>query len=167
MKVLGSDVFLNARKSITERLAGLSARERMAVAGAAVLLACLAGWALVWQPLQESRQAAHERIAELDRAIALARAAGPAFHETRQPQRSEAPAALITRTASEAGLFIRRMEPEGNGFAVSFDQVPFDYMITWLAELETREGIAVTTLDLERQTTPGVVSARIHLEVRS
>ncbi|MFN4100963.1 MAG: type II secretion system protein GspM [Pararhodobacter sp.] len=167
MKLSTPDLFLKARISITGRLTGLNARERIAVAGAGVLLTGLAGWTLIWQPLQQARQSGYERIAEIDRAIALAQAAGPAFGERRRPPQTEAPAALITRTASEAGLFIRRLEPEGSGFAVSFDQAPFDVMIAWLAGLEADHTLAVTTLDLERQTTPGVVSARMHLEVRS
>lgn len=167
MKIPASDLLLRAQKSLAERLAGLNTRERIAAAGAVVFLAGLAVWVLAWQPLQQARQSGHDRIAAFDRAIALARAAGPAFGEMRQLPGSEAPAALITRTASEAGLFIRRLEPEGNGFAVSFDQAPFDVLIAWLAELETGNGLTVTTLELERRTTPGVVSARMNLEVRS
>lgn len=155
------------RTWLAERAAALDARERAAAAGGAAILAALAGWTLVWQPVQQARQDTRDRIAALDRSIALARAAGPALGQTPRQAGDEAPATRITRTASEAGLSIRRLEPEGGGFAVSFDQVPFDVLIAWLTDLEAGDGLAATALDLERQTTPGVVSARIQLEARS
>jgi general secretion pathway protein M len=152
-----------ARQWAVERASALSGRERLAIAGGAALIFVLALHSLVWQPLQEGREAARQRIASLDQAIGLAKAAGPALAQRPTYSAAEAPATRITRTASEAGLNIRRLEPDGDGFSVSLDQVPFDTLINWLADIEHAGELTVSGVDLERQPTPGVVSARIRI----
>ena len=57
-----------------------------------------------------------------------------------------------------------RLQPEGeHEVKLWFDDVPFDNLSRWLAELQMQYGIQVQTLDVEVQSASGVVDARLSL----
>ena len=73
---------------------------------------------------------------------------------------------LIEVSANAAGLrqALTRVQPEGDGARLSFDQVGFDALMSWLADLELRQGLQVSQLSIDVAEAPGQVAARILVE---
>lgn len=61
---------------------------------------------------------------------------------------------------------LRRIEPDGkHGVKLSFEEGAFDSLIKWLGVMEQRYGVEVSRMNITRQEGPGVVNARISLQV--
>lgn len=75
----------------------------------------------------------------------------------------EAPVVLVDRIGREAGLAaaMRGTQPSGTGVRVQLEAAPFDTMITWLATLDERYGLAIESITVDRAVRPGVVNANI------
>jgi general secretion pathway protein M len=75
----------------------------------------------------------------------------------------EAPVVLVDRVGREAGLAgaMRGTQPSGAGVRVQLEAAPFDTMITWLATLDERYGLAIESITVDRAVRPGVVNANI------
>lgn len=147
----------------------LQPRERLLVSVGAVFVLLALLYGVLWHPLALARKHAEERLADarslavqLERAGAVARAnpgiRGPASggslltvvdQATRSPELGKAPT---------------RLQPDGeNTVRVWFDSVPFDNLARWMGQLQSRYGLRVDALDVERQDTPGTVNARLAL----
>jgi len=79
------------------------------------------------------------------------------------PDTGEAPVVLVDRVAREAGLAsaLRGTQPNGTGVRVQLEAAPFDTLVTWLATLDERYGLAIETITVDRGAQPGVVNASI------
>jgi general secretion pathway protein M len=75
----------------------------------------------------------------------------------------EAPVVLVDRVGREAGLAgaMRGTQPSGSGVRVQLEAAPFDTMISWLATLDERYGLAIESITVDRAVRPGVVNANI------
>ena len=144
-------------------LASLSLRERVLLIGGGLLVTGLMAWQFAWQPIQAERAALE---VEIERYLMLAQVAdeiGPAG-TTAQDGTSLPLAQRITRSAQGAGVPIARLDPSGARLRVAVEQVGFDALLGWLQTLEQDEAARAVTLEVERLTEPGVVTARLTLE---
>ena len=141
-----------------------SPRERWLLVGLAAVAALYGVIVGVAQPLLAGRAAALAAIAEHDRALA-ALAALPAEAET-APSRSAAlpVAGVLTQTAPDFDLAIRRIEPEGAGARLVLDDAEFAGVLLWIEELERDHGLRLTAIEMDRRPEPGVVSAQMSFE---
>lgn len=75
----------------------------------------------------------------------------------------EAPVVLVDRVGREAGLgsALRGTQPNGTGVRVQLEAAPFDPMVTWLATLDERYGLAIESITVDRTAQPGMVNANI------
>ena len=75
----------------------------------------------------------------------------------------EAPVVLVDRVGREAGLAsaLRGTQPNGTGVRVQLEAAPFDTLVTWLATLDERYGLAIESITVDRAARPGVVNASI------
>jgi general secretion pathway protein M len=154
---------------LQSRYDALAPRERLmvAVAGAVVFVTLL--YLLIWEPLVK----AHEQRAEaLDSARALATRIESAALLTQRSalgarvDRNTSLLAAVDQTSRSPtlGKAPSRLQPEGDReVKVWLEDVSFDNLLRWLSELENRYGIAASSAEIERGTTPGSVSARLTL----
>ena len=146
----------------------LAPREQRIVGAGGVALAVILLYLAVWEPLGKAR---HSRERELADARALA-----AQIETLGANRGAAPAALSgagqsllavvdqSRRTSAITKPPSRLQPEGDTTVrIWLEDVPFDALVRWLNELQTRYGVRVDNADIERQSGPGLVNARLTL----
>jgi type II secretory pathway component PulM len=79
------------------------------------------------------------------------------------PDTGEAPVVLVDRVGREAGLgnAMRGTQPSGAGVRVQLEAAPFDTLVTWLATLEERYGLAIESISVDRAARPGLVNANI------
>lgn len=69
-----------------------------------------------------------------------------------------------TRKSSNITKAPSRLEPEGDTTVrLWMEDVPFDALVRWLGELQTRYGVRVDAADIDRVSGAGLVNARITL----
>ena len=75
----------------------------------------------------------------------------------------EAPVVLVDRVGRESGLggALRGTQPDANGVRVQLEGAPFDALVTWLATLDERYGIAIDSITVDRAASPGLVNANV------
>jgi general secretion pathway protein M len=155
------------------RYEALTPREQLLVGAAALVVALALFYLALWMPVVSARRHAERELAD-NRAvaqrlevIAASLAAG---------QNSGAGGPLVSRDASllsavdlasKNGTLSKaptRLQPDGdNQVRVWIDAVQFDSLVRWINELQTRYGVRVENLDVERQPTAGLVNARLSL----
>ena len=165
----------DARQALTqarERFLALQMRERvMVIVGGTVVLITLL-YLLIWEPVVNAHAS---RTAALDASRTLAIKLEVAAQQV-QVLRGRNPAATAGRSmslmsavdqASKQGSLGKgpsRIQPEGDReVRVWFEDVSFDAMVRWLADLQSRYGVSVQTLDVEPQAAPGRVNVRLSL----
>jgi general secretion pathway protein M len=146
---------------------GLNPRERRIVGGGAVALLVLVLVGGLLLPLQSALSAATGRAAtkreDLDwmrlNAPEIMAAGGQLPADSGDP-----PVVLVDRVGHAAGLAdsLRGTQPSGTaGVRVQLEAAPFDTLVTWLATLEQRYGLAIESITVDRTAKPGVVNASV------
>ena len=166
---------LDSYTQARDRFLALQLRERWLLGmGAAVLLVTVL-YLGIWEPMVKAHA---QRSAALESSRLLAVKLEQAAQQL-QSSGGRNPAATAGRElsllaavdqASKSGTLGKgpaRIQPEGDReVRVWFEDVAFDAMVRWLADLHTRYAVNVQTLDVEPQATPGRVNVRLSL-VRS
>ena len=128
----------------------------------------LLGWEPFYKHLVSLRQSvAEERIqmAWMVQAQGEARALLGAASTDRK-RSGESLLAMVDRSARAAGMGagLKRVEPEGKDkVRVWMDDIAFDGLIPWLADLNKTQGVTPESLVVDRQSTTGRVNVRLVL----
>lgn len=151
-------------------LRNLSPRERSLVTLLLPVVALAAAFQFIWMPLQARRAALGAEIAAytqvIDRLAAIGAALSSAPGDTVTVDSPSIPLSTrVTQSAENAGLELRRLEPEGDLLRVTLDDVVFASVMLWLSDLEVGQSVIVSAIDIDRRTAPGTVSVRLLLKV--
>jgi general secretion pathway protein M len=160
-----------ALTQLQEWFRSLAPRERLLVSVGSVVVAITILYLCIWEPLSKAHSkreqdlAASQGLAQRLEAIAVvvqkSQSSGGAVINTG--------ASLLSTVdqVSKAGTLgkpLTRIQPEGDHeVKVWIDGVSFEALVRWISELEGRYGISVQTADLDRDTLPGQVNARLSL----
>ncbi len=154
--------------------AGLAQRDRRILVLGALVLGLVLIWALVWEPLGAARDAARLRVAASSNDLATVRAVAPRLRDLiardgGQPGQRDGRSLLALADASARGAGVGeallRIEPVSGGqVRVYFEAASFDALVQWLDELETRQGVTSTELNVNRAAGVGRVDARVLLQ---
>lgn len=155
-----------------EWLDKLAPRERVLVLAAAAFACFALVYGLGLQPIFSARSRA---AAEVDSQRGLlsdieqvARRFGPQGAAA-MPVAStgESLVVLIDRSTRERslGTYLKRNQPEGtSGVRLRLENVPFDDLTGWLADVQTRHGLAATSASFDPSGEPGRVNSNLVLE---
>lgn len=156
--------------------AGLASRERVILMAGMLVLASLLAWLAIIEPLADSRASLSKEVAGLSADHYWMQQVAP---EVRRRSSSQAGAGtagvgngsvltLVEVSANASGIrsAMTRVQPEGQGARLWFDSVSFDALMSWLAELETRQNLNISQLAVDAGSEPGLVSARVLVEPR-
>jgi general secretion pathway protein M len=146
--------------------AGLQQREQRVVTVGGVALAVLILVVGILMPLQSAVSSAVKRNETKRLDLAWMQANAPEVRASGNQlagDTGEAPVVLVDRVAREAGLAnaLRGTQPTGAGVRVQLEAAPFDTLVTWLATLDERYGLAIESITVDRAARPGVVNASI------
>ncbi len=155
---------------------GLQARERRTLMIGGVALAITLLYFGLWDPFQSNLKRMEQAVEKnqalllwMERSAAevkqLTRAGSGAGNRRATSGRSLL--ALVDQTAkrSRLGVALKRVEPEGkDAVRVWLEQASFDDMMSWLIQLERKNGITIETITVDRQEAPGRVNARIRFK---
>jgi general secretion pathway protein M len=146
--------------------AGLQERERRVVLIGAVALGVLLLAGGILLPLHSAVSTAMKRTESKREDLAWMRVNAPEIESSRGAilnDTGEAPVVVVDRVGREVGLgnALRGTQPSGNGVRVQLEAAPFDILVTWLATLDQRYGLAIDSITVDRAARPGVVNANI------
>jgi general secretion pathway protein M len=155
-------------------LESLAPRERLMVMAAAVVVALLLVYALIWSPLRGGYVELRDTVAgQRDTAVWMQESAQLLAQLKRSGTSSQGLGgqsllSLADSTARAGGLAgaLKRVEPEGgNSVRVWLEGAAFDQLIQWLGSLAERYGISADTVSMERVAdAAGRVNARLTLQ---
>lgn len=146
---------------LTDWLATRPLREQGLMLAALVLLLVYLGVRLVWWPLTSERSAILARTQQMN--LALTAVAGlPARAVVARDDRPLA--RVLTETAPEFGLSIRRIDVTEGGADLTLDDAAFDGVVLWLDTLEGEHGVTVAALQVTRRPVLGQVAAIMTLK---
>ena len=150
------------RTRLSAWLAERTPREQALLGAASLLAIAFLLVTLVWKPLSASRAAALADIRTYEAVSAQIKAGGPRLAQRASLARTPS-GTLITQTAAQAGLTLRRLEPEGAQTVVTLEDVEFDKVMAWLERLQREGGLGVAALKLDRRPAPGIVNVQLTL----
>ena len=158
-----------------EWLAGLEPRERIMVYIAAGVLLLVLIYLLLLRPFHVGYDRLRAGVAEQRATVQWMQQSAA---QVKQLQRSGAAVSdglggqsllSATDTAARAaglGPSLKKVEPDGSqGVRVWLDGAKFDDMLGWLDVMGTRYGADVDTITIERGDAPGLVNARLNLQI--
>lgn len=155
--------------------AGLVPREQRIVLGGLVALGVVFLWLGVWEPIAASRAELRSDVSRLSADLTWMQQVSDQVRrrgaQQRQPISAGAGGSVLTLievSANAAGIkqALGRVQPEGGGARLSFDEVGFDALVGWLNDLENRHGLQISQLAVDVSSSPGMVSARLMVEPR-
>lgn len=163
--------FLNPLRDQWNKLA--PGERRLAIAGSIVVGIVLL-YVLLWLPVQ--KELARLRVSVPEERVQLQRMRLQAA--SIQPLRARSgvkPAAgtllsVIDQSASARGMrsFVTRMEADGSsGVQLTLDAVPFNSLISWLADLQDSHSLLIENASLDAHIAPGTVNAKLKLRVEN
>jgi general secretion pathway protein M len=159
------------RAQIQERLDGLAPRERWLILAAVAFAVFALVVALVVRPVYGARARAAERIGEQQLLLRdveqFAQRFGPQVPGGAPAASSgESIVVAVDRSTRERGLggYLKRNQPEGpDGVRLRLENVPFDDLLAWLADLQDRHGLATASASFDPSGEPGRVNANLGL----
>lgn len=140
-----------------------SERERLLLGALATTAGAWLAITAILQPLLGAHAAAEASIARADAALARL-AALPAIDTAATSGDAQPATAVITATAPDYGMTIRRLEPDGDGARVTLADAGYPEILRWVQALESEHDLHVASIQVDRRPDPGVVSATMTLQ---
>ncbi len=151
------------RAKLRASLSRRTPRERVLLLVLAAAIAAYGTTTFILLPMLETREEARQSIARSDAILARLAVAPPLSQEAQR--RDDRPVTtIVTETAPQFDLTIRRLEPEGSGARLVLEDADYAKVINWLDNLVRDHGLRVGTIELERRPDPGTVGTRLMLE---
>lgn len=152
------------------RYDGLADSERKLVIGVAILVVVALAYLLLIAPAQRSVDEAQLKLAgqqnllswmKENESVARQAASGKGtVTKSDQPLQT-----IVTATAGPLGVAVKRYENESDTkLRVWLERVPFDKMVRWLDQLETRYGLTIVNISVDAEKEPGLVTAKLVLQ---
>jgi general secretion pathway protein M len=149
----------------------LQAREQRTLLLGGVALLLLLLYSMVLDPFSQELQRLEQSVAADRELLAWMEQAAQQVKQLRgtgggRRDAGQSLLSLVDASAKQHGLAgaLKQVKPEGSGVNLRFEAASFDDLVRWLGQLGTEQGVAVTTMTLERLPQPGRVNATVVLE---
>lgn len=150
------------KQQIQNWWAGLAVREQRLVVIAAAVLAVGALYWFIWQPLQQgyaTKQAALSQaqlqLAKLQQALPQLQQAGAS-----QGRVGGSLAQIVSNSSRSYNIRVSRMQPQNEQLQLVLEDVPFEQLLRWLAQLQSTNGVKLVSLDVANTDSSGIVRVR-------
>jgi len=145
-----------------------SPTDRLIIKILAALIAATIIYTVVWKPLSDYSQDQQARyVTELALSEWIVLNQEALRQSARQPVRGNSSPALIpsiTNAANQNQLKLDRLQPDSDGgVSISLQEQQFDQVLKWLSLLETRQGLSVERLSIDRGDKRSKVSGQVKL----
>lgn len=153
---------------LQRRWQAMSVRDQRALLGLGSFFVVVVLWMLVIAPAFRYADNARERLANVQRDLAwMTQHANEARQAAASAQRAALPPGqslltLVSGSAGEAGINLQRFEPDGDQrVRVSLENAVFTDVMRWVATLEQRYGLKVSSFTADGVTEAGVANIRL------
>ena len=146
-----------------------SATDRLIIKAVAGLIVATVFYTGIWKPISDYTMNQQTRyVTELTLSEWVALNQGALRNSARQPsQGSRAAPALIpsiTNAANQNQLKLDRLQPDSDGGVnITLQEQQFDHVLKWLTLLETKQGLSVERLSIDRGDKASKVSGQVKL----
>jgi type II secretory pathway component PulM len=154
---------LQAAAALRHALSSRSPRERVLLAALALVLAGGAVWTGVAQPLRDRAALLEDRIRRHTLALPRVAALPPADPQPQAASDSRPLPAILTETATAAGLDLYRLRDQGGPVSVTIEAAAFDAVVLWFETLETRHRLRLARVTMARAGAPGTVAVTLEV----
>ena len=114
-------------------------------------------------PINQVVSSTKEEVVSAKKAVVLLQSMAPKSRSGGKQSFSSL-TTVITNTTRQNGFKLNRFEEKKNGeINVWFDQIGFDKMLSWLAQLENQYGIVTSNISVSQTNEVGVVRANVRL----
>ncbi|MER2492406.1 type II secretion system protein GspM [Catenovulum sediminis] len=141
----------------------LSSRERQLVLGGGIVLIIGLFFQLIWGPLNTALDKAELDVKNKQTAL-LWVSEKTAELKQRQSGNSKVTSGslnqIVNAAARRADISLARMQPQGESLQVQIDEVEFNALVRWLADLTQNKGLRIESLDISAADKPGAVRVR-------
>jgi len=152
------------------RYDSLADNERLLVNGVGILILLALVYLLLIAPAKQSVSDAQMKLSGQQNLVSwmkdnesIARQAasgGGSVTRSDQPLQT-----IVTSTSGPLGVAVKRYENESeNKLRVWLENVPFDKMVRWLDQLESRYGLMIVSISIDAEKEPGLVTAKLVLQ---
>lgn len=140
----------------------LNLREQRLVLGLASVVLVFLFYRLAWLPLNSGLETALKKNVRQQELLSWVETNVARYQAAKRGGGSSSGSlsSIINRTASNHGIKIARMQPQGDDLQVWLDQVPFTQLLQWLEQLSNNEGLSVQAIDVSRDEQAGLVRVR-------
>ena len=169
MSVIQSLLSQLQQGSLGQWYATKSGTDRLIIKTVAGLIVATVFYTGIWKPISDyaaNQQARYVTELTLSEWVALNQ--GALRNSARQPsQGSNAAPALIpsiTNAANQNQLKLDRLQPDSDGGVnITLQEQQFDHVLKWLTLLETKQGLSVERLSIDRGDKASKVSGQVKL----
>lgn len=151
----------------------LSRQEKQSVSAGSIAVAIFIIYAWIWSPLDHKITSMRTQIEQNQKLLVWMQAADSQLEKSANQIQSasstHASASLLTvaqhqiKQSALANQSYQLRQAESDSVQLSFKQVDFDKLITWLTDSWHQQGLIVTQLTVAPSETPGIVSAELLL----
>ena len=151
----------------------LSARERIMVQIAAIVVSLFLLYLVVIEPVSEHYEINRKKVANAQQTLQWMQQAAREIRAlsgnktvSLQPKSKQFLLGVIDRSVKKAGLAaqMKRIQPETEGgVRIWFEQVEFDSLINWLSGIKQQQDLVVNEINIEKTEAPGRVNVRLYL----
>jgi len=156
-----------------DRFMNLSASERRTLIIAAVVLGLLLIYVAVWKPIHASAERWTKAANKNQEMVVWMTSAVQETKLLRQQAGSpkgsggQSLLALVDQTArrSKLGSAMKRVEPKGSGeVRVRLENASFDDVMKWLTQLQRASAVSIDSISIDKDDSPGRISATLTLK---
>ncbi|MGM0430237.1 MAG: type II secretion system protein GspM [Pseudomonadota bacterium] len=140
-------------------------REKMllSVLGGVLFIALL--YFAVWQPSAQAVANAERKLGAQQQQYQWVQQAIARYKELegksgQQESASGSVSQRINQAAAAQDIQIARLQPQGQEYLLTVDEVSFSDLVSFLAELEQRQQLVLTSIDIAKLNAPGQVRLR-------
>lgn len=155
--------------------AGLSLREKQAVAGGGVFLAIFIVYQWIWSPLVSQAAMMRKRIVTQQKSLLWMQAADKELQkaqgQSQTRNKSASPVVLLSviqKQINHAGLessLSQLKQASNESIEVHFQKVEFDKLVAMLTFLIKAQSISIAQMSVMAEGTPGIVNADVVLRI--
>ncbi|WP_286264534.1 type II secretion system protein M [Thalassotalea atypica] len=142
----------------------LAEKEQRLLMLMSVFVVCFLFYHLLWQPVNEGLDKESKKLARHQALLSYVEQHTSQYQAAlRSGGNSKATGSLssiVNRVAKAHQINISRVQPQGDDIQVWIEQVAFNQLLLWLADLTEKNGLQVKTIDISEGNAEGAVNIR-------
>ncbi|GAA5143343.1 type II secretion system protein GspM [Thalassotalea piscium] len=143
---------------------GLNTREQRLVGALGGIVVIFLFYSLVWQPLNKKIINAEKRVARQHELLVWVKQEVARYQanggNSKQPRNNASLSSIVNQAASRSGISITRIQPQGDDLQIWIDNIAFNSLLQWLAQLSEKHGLTIKNIDLDATDIDGEVRVR-------